>query len=159
MMCTIGFVLGYATLVLYLLYVFLKDAKIPSSISATVHSLGEGKWWIFTLVMFAVAFLIAPKLFTITSYFNVAFLAFMTVGGILGVGVEPLVKGEKNIIHYSSAVVMGVASQAIVYKLCPMIMLMWTPYVVYTMYAENGKCNMFFAEMVMMTNLLISCLL
>lgn len=65
--------------------------------------------WIFTIILFAITFMIAPRLFSITNNYY-SFLVFFTLVGILGVGVDPLIKGQKNIIHYSSAIMMGISS-------------------------------------------------
>lgn len=70
-------------------------------------------------------------------------------------GVDPLIKGDKNIIHYISAIIMGISSQIIVYLLNPYLLLLWVPYIIYTMYKEDGTKNMFIAEMVMLISLFI----
>lgn len=48
--------------------------------------------WIFTIVLFIITFMIAPRLFSITNDYY-SFLVFFTLIGILGVGVDPLIKG------------------------------------------------------------------
>lgn len=145
-------IIGYLIIFLYCLIIVLKNKEIPNSISQTVYSLPYN--WIFTLIMFISAFLIAPNLFEILPE-AYKFLAFLTIGGILGVGVDPLIKGDKNIVHYISAIIMGVSSQIIIYLLNPYLLLLWIPYIIYTMYKEDGTKNMFIAEMVMFISLFI----
>ena len=151
----VSYILGFAILIAYVLCVMIKDKKIPESISSTVYSLSYKDKWIYTLAIFATAFLIAPYLFEISSIVGIEYMAFLTIGGALGTGAMPLVFGEKNTLHYASAIVMALSSQYIVYSLLPSAMLLWIPYVIYTLYMENGKWNMFFGEIVMITTLLI----
>ena len=87
------------------------------------------------------------------------FLSFFVVAGILGVAVDPLVEGEKNILHYVSAMIMGISSQILVYITNPQLLLMWFPYVIYTLMTDDGRKNMFFGEMVMLSDTAWICLL
>lgn len=151
----ISFILGYVILGLYIGYVIYKDRKIPQSISATVYSLEDKNKWLFTTIMFITAILIAPQLFEILSSTNYTILSFLASFGIMCVGADQLVKEKKNIIHYLGAVIMGIATQLIVWLTIPSMFLLWISYVVYTMYMDNGYWNMFFAEMVMMTMLFV----
>jgi hypothetical protein len=147
--------LGFILLFSYIGYITWKDKKIPFSISQTVHSLDEKNKWLFSLIMFFVGMLIAPQLFIMMQPLDYEILAFMTVLGLFGVGADPLDDDEKDIIHYVSAVLMGVASQMIVWLTIPWLMVLWLPYVLYTMYMDDGRWNMMFAEMVMMIALLV----
>jgi hypothetical protein len=106
--------------------------------------------------MFIVAMLIAPQLFVMMQPFDYDILAFMTALGLMGVGADPLDDDEKDVIHYVSAFIMGVTSQMIVWIVFPWMMTLWIPYVLYTMYMDDGRWNMMFAEMVMMVALLVS---
>ena len=151
----ISYILGFIILFSYITYIIWKDKKIPQSISATVYSLDKKSKWLYTIIIFIVAFLIAPYLFEITSAIGIEILAYFTILGMLGTGADPLVHGEKNIIHYSCAILMGSSSQVISYLLCPYTMFLWLPYVVYTLYMEDGRCNMMFGEIVMTIALLI----
>lgn len=151
----ICYISGFLLLLLYVIYITIKDKGISESISATVYSLDDKSKWVYTIIIFIAAFLIAPHLFEITSAFSAEFLAFLTIIGMLGTGAAPLVHGKKNILHYSSAIIMGIASQIISYMLFPKIMFMWVPYIIYTLYMENGKYNMFIGELIMMISLLV----
>jgi hypothetical protein len=150
-----SYVLGFVILFAYIIYIICKDKSIPESISATVYSLDSRNRWIYTIVVFIAAFLIAPHLFEITSVIGIEYVAYLTILGMLGTGADPLVHGDKNIVHYCSAVLMGGASQSIVFMLCPFAMMLWLPYVVYTLYMEDGRWNMMFGEIVMIIALLI----
>lgn len=150
------FILGFTILFSYIGYVTWKDKKIPFSISQTVHSLEDKYKWMFTILMFVVAMLISPQLFVLIQPFNYEILAFMTALGLFGVGADPLDNDEKDILHYISAVIMGIASQMIVFIISPWLMLLWIPYVIYTMYMDDGRWNMMFAEIIMMIALLIA---
>ena len=151
----ISYILGFAILLSYIIYIIWKDKKIPQSISATVYSLDKKNKWIYTIVILLAAFLIAPYLFEITSAIGIEIVAFFTMVGILGVGACPLIYGKKNELHYVCAILMGSSSQVISYLLCPYTMFLWLPYIIYTLYMENGKWNMMFGEMAMMIALLI----
>ena len=151
----VSYILGFVTLFSYLLYIIYKDKKIPQSISATIYSLDLKSKWIYTIVIFLSALLIAPHLFEITSVIGIELLAYFTIVGMLGVGACPLVYGEKNILHYICAVLIGSSSQVISYLLCPYTMFLWLPYIIYTLYMENGKWNMMFGEIIMASTLLI----
>lgn len=149
------FILGFALLFSYIGYIIFKDKKIPFSISQTVNSLDSENRWLFTVIMFIVAMLIVPQLFVIMQLFNYEILAFMTALGLMGVGADPLDYDEKDVIHYVSAFIMGVASQMIVWLVFPWMMTLWIPYVLYTMYMDDGRWNMMFAEIIMASTLLI----
>lgn len=124
-----------------------------------VYSLDEKHKWAFTAVMFAVAFLIVPQMMTIASTIGCEFLSYLTIVGILGVGADPLVKGEKNIVHYTSAAIMGVSSQILVYLVEPYLLMLWIPYILYTLFMDDGRKNMFMGEMVMLSSMTMVCLL
>jgi hypothetical protein len=150
------FILGFVLLFSYIGYIVFKDKRIPFSISQTVNSLDSENKWLFTVIMFIVAMLIAPQLFVMMQPFDYDILAFMTALGLMGVGADPLDDDEKDVIHYVSAFIMGVTSQMIVWIVFPWMMTLWIPYVLYTMYMDDGRWNMMFAEMVMMVALLVS---
>lgn len=151
----ISYILGFAILFGYIIYIIIKDKKVPESISATVYSLDNKYKVMFTVMMAIVGMLITPGLFEILSGTRYAFLAFLVLIGIFGVASDPLTNNSKNIIHYTSALVLGIASQLAVFTVQPWLMTLWIPYGIYTMFMENGKWNMFFAEMIMMLSLMI----
>lgn len=152
--CLIGFIIIF----LYCAIITIKDREIPNSISQMVYSL-SGKWkWTFSAVLVTVAFMIVPQLMTVAME-GYEFLSFFVVAGILGVAVDPLVEGEKNILHYVSAMIMGISSQILVYNINPQLLLMWFPYVMCTLMTDDGRKNMFLGEMVMLSDTAWICLL
>ena len=158
-MMYISCLVGFLIIFLYCIIVIIHDREIPNSISQIVYSLSE-KWkWTFTIVMFIVGFMIVPQLIEVIQNPLYKFLGFFTVLGILGVGADPLVKGEHNIVHYLSAIIMGISSQIIVYMSIPQLLYLWIPYILYTLYESNADKNMFLAEIVMLISLGIVCLL
>lgn len=130
---------------------------IPESISSTVYQLGGKSTWVFTIVMWLVAFLIAPKLMEISSDCT-RFLAFFSVAGILGIGASPLVAKEKNTFHYVCAAVSGIASQLLVAPNQPLLLLLWFPYIGYTLLAKDGSRNFFWVEVSCMLTVFAYCL-
>lgn len=153
--CLIGFII----ITLYCSIIWIKDKTMPNSISQTVYSLSDRWNWVFTAAMFVVAFMIVPQLMTVAATNGCEFLAYLTIVGILGVGADPLDKNRKNTIHYMSAILMGISSQMLVYIINPYLFFTWIPYVIYTLYVENGKKNMFVGEMSMYSNTALLCLI
>ena len=149
---------GFLIIFLYCAIATVKNKEIPNSISQIVYNLND-KWkWTFTVVMFLVSFMIVPQLVDVIPK-GYEFLGILTAGGILGVGVDPLVKGEKNIIHYVSAIILGISSQIVVSMKIPSLFYLWIPYIMYTLYEEKSDKNMFIGEMVMLLSLSLVCLL
>lgn len=153
-MCVVGFTIIFG----YCIFATIYNNGLPNSISQIVYALDDEWKWTFTAVMIAVAFLIAPQMMEVAGN-NIEFLAYLTSVGLIGVGADPLVKDEKNIIHYVSAVIMGVASQVLVYFINPWYFALWIPYVLYTLYMEDGSKNMFLGEIVMLLATAAICLL
>ena len=152
--CLIGFVIIFS----YCIFVAIKDKEIPNSISQTVYSLDNNHKWIFSAVMVIISFMILPQLLEVVPI-GYEFLSYLTVLGIIGVGIDPLDKDKKNIIHYVSAIIMGVSSQILIYIMNPYLFLLWIPYIVYTMYKDDGRKNMFLSEMVMLSDTSWICLI
>ena len=151
--CLIGFIIVF----IYCLIITVKDKQMPNSVSQMVYSLSV-KWkWTFSAVLTMVAFMIVPQLISVAAD-DYTYLSFLPVTGILGVAVDPLVKGEKNTLHYVSAVIMGISSQVLVYTISPQLLLMWVPYIIYTLIMEDGRKNMFLGEMVMLSDTAWICL-
>ena len=149
--------LGFALIISYIVSIIVKDKAAPQSISATVYSLSNNWKWYFTVVMYLTSFLILPRLLDCVSE-DTQVLAFLSGAGLLGVGADPLCHGEKNITHYVSAVLFGVASQIMVILNAPYLMATWIPYIIYTLACEHGGKNMFCAEMSMLLNLALLCI-
>ena len=150
-------VIASIIMVTYTVAMSIAIKGIPESISATVYQFSK-KWeWVFTIVMWLVAFLIVPKLMEISSD-GTRFLAFFSVAGILGIGASPLVAKEKNTFHYVCAAVSGIASQLLVALNQPLLLLLWFPYIGYTLLAKDGSRNFFWVEVSCMLTVFAYCL-
>lgn len=152
--CLLGFIILFS----YIGYIIYKDKKIPLSISQTVFSLDEKNRWVFTIMMFIVAMLIAPQLFILMQPFNYEILAFIAALGIFGVGADPLDVNEKDVVHYVSSAMIGISSQLMVCLINTLCFVLWIPYIIYTLYMEDGSNNMFWGEIVMTLTMAILCL-
>ena len=143
--------------VIYVTAVSLLAGELPVSVSSTVYELGK-KWaWVFTVVMFIVPMLLAPSLMSHSK--GTEFLAFLTIGGVLGVGAAPLMSGERNTFHYLCAAVSGLASQMLVALNTPLLLLIWLPYICYTLYEKDCKHNLLCVELECMIVIFIYCLI
>lgn len=132
----------------------IKCRCIPESISASVYALSNRNKWIFSFVMWAVGFMIAPYLFEIALPFT-EFLVWLMIVGLIGIGCDPLKEGEKNTMHYVSATICGAASQTLILFNSPSILLLWGLYVPYTLVCEYSGKNMFMAEIIMIIGIMI----
>lgn len=150
-------VIAITIIALYLGAMIYAGRQIPESISQTVYVLPRMGQWLFTVVMWAVAFLLLPQLMQISSD-NTCFLAFLMIGGILGVGASPLVLKEKNTFHYVCAAVSGITSQLLVALNQPLLLLTWFWYVGYTLLAKDGSKNMFWVQFSCMLTVFAYCL-
>lgn len=150
-------IIALIVMVSYTVAMSMVTKGIPESISSTVYLLGRKFAWVFTIVMWSVVFLIVPKLMEISSD-GTRFLAFFSVAGILGIGASPLVAREKNTFHYVCAAVSGIASQLLVALNHPLLLLLWFPYIGYTLLAKDGGRNFFWVEVSCMLTVFAYCL-
>lgn len=145
------------TITAYIAAMVTKDMEIPESISSTVFKLKKKLVWVFPVVMWVVGFLLMPPLMEKVSD-STRVLAFFMVAGILFVGASPLVAKEKNTIHYVCAAVAGIASQLLVALNQPLFLMMWFPYIGYTLLAKDGSKNFFWVEVSCMLTVFAYCL-
>lgn len=150
--------IGFSIIIFYTLYCIFKCKCIPESISASVYAFDTTNKWLFSFVMWAVGFMIAPYLFTIASE-GTKFLVWWMIVGLFGIGADPLKEGSKNIVHYVSAAICGVSSQALIFFNMSQILFLWALYVPYTLVWEYSGKNMFFAEMIMIIGIMLMCML
>lgn len=102
--------------------------ELPESVSAMVYDLpkaGKGLW---TLWVFLVAFCIVHSLLEAMPE-SWEFIGFFTVACLMFCGAMPLVKDEKNTVHYALAIAAGVLSQVCVLLINPWWLLAWPLYV------------------------------
>ena len=150
-------VISMIAITAYVVVMVIKEKEIPESISSTVFNLKKKAAWVFSAVMWLVGFLLMPPLMEKVSD-STRFIAFFMVAGILFVGASPLVAKEKNTIHYVCAAVAGIASQLLVALNQPMFLLMWFPYIGYTLLAKDGSKNFFWVEVSCMLTVFAYCL-
>lgn len=150
-------VISMIAITAYVVVMVIKEKEIPESISSTVLKLKKKVAWVFSAVMWLVGFLLMPPLMEKVSD-STRFIAFFMVAGILFVGASPLVAKEKNTIHYVCAAVAGVASQLLVALNQPTFLLMWFPYIGYTLLAKDGSRNFFWVEVTCMLTVFAYCL-
>lgn len=147
-------IIGFSIIISYIVYCIIKCRCIPESISASVYAFDTTNKWLFSFVMWAVGFMIAPYLFTIASE-GTKFLVWWMIVGLFGIGADPLKEGSKNIVHYVSAAICGFSSQALILFNLPQILFLWALYVPYTLAYEYSGKNMFMAEMIMIIGIMI----
>lgn len=150
----IGVLIATTIIVAYLGW-YIKSYGIPPSISQTVYKLPHNS--IFTLVMYAVAFLTIAQMIDRCSE-TTQFLAFFTIAGIGFVGAAPLGKNCDEKVHLSSALFFGVCSQIMIALNMPILLLVWLP-VVIRLVLTAGKDYLFWIELACIADLLIFCLL
>ena len=150
--------IGFSIILIYCIAITVYNNELPNSISQIVYSLDERWKWTFSAVMVAVSFMIMPQLMEVAGD-KYSFLSYLICVGIIGVGADPLVKGEKNIVHYVSAIIMGVSCQLLVYFISPWFLALWIGYIAYTLYQEDGSKNMFIGQAVMGLSTAAICLL
>lgn len=154
----ISALIGFLIIFAYCAYIVYKDKQLPNSISQSIFSLNEENKWLFSAIMIIVGIMIIPQIIEVASD-NLKFLSFLTVVGLLGVGSDPLTKNEKHIIHYTFAAIMGVSCQLLILFMNPLLLMTWIPYIIYTLYMDDGSKNMFVGEICMMIGTAFLCLM
>lgn len=130
--------------VLYVGAAIWHGRKLPDSVSAMVYLLPRAGQWLWTLWLWAVAFLILPSLMEAMPE-SWTCVGFLTIAGLLFSGAMPLVKNEANTLHYVFAIAAGILSQVCVLLINPewfgawmlFLFLMGSPYV--QPWGELGK--------------------
>lgn len=148
--------IGYAIITAYVIHSIVVQKGIPESISSCVYHYNDGEKWLFSLVMLIVAFCIMPQLLSVITEGSQPLAWLMSVG-LVFVGGDPLDKNYKNVKHYIGAAICGASSQLILAFNMPILLALWTPYVIYTLAWEHSGKNMFFAELIMMIGIGILC--
>lgn len=111
--------------VAYLAVATWKDGALPDSISAMVYSFGKAGRWTWTLWLWTVTFLFTPALLDALEGNPFQFIGFFTVASLMFCGAMPLIAGEKNTLHYVTAIIGAVLSQVCVLMICPLVLLLW----------------------------------
>lgn len=141
------------------------DVNMPNSISQMVFLLKDRNKWIFAAVMVGIGLLLMPFLLERASE-NTKFLAFLSMAGVIGVGVNPLLSKDEgktamhgDALHYVCAALCGVCSQLLVALNRPWWLSLWALYVVYTLLERKADKNMFVAEVICILTTLFFCFL
>lgn len=141
------------------------NVNMPDSISQIVFLLKDRNKWIFAAVMVGVGLLLMPFLLERASE-GTKFLAFLSIAGVIGVGVNPLIgshDGEtamhSDTTHYVCAALCGVCSQLLVALNSPWWLSLWTLYVAYTLFERKADKNVFMAEVICILTTLFFCFL
>lgn len=128
--------------VLYVGIAIWVTKEIPESVSAMVYVLPDGGWrWLWTLWMWAVAFLLAPAMIESIGY-DLQFIAFLTVANLEFCGALPLFMEEHHKAHNILGTLAGVMSQICVCLICPWWLFLWFAF------ATVRTKAVFFAELI-----------
>lgn len=120
-------VISFLIFALYTSIVCIKNKDIPWSISATYYTLEHRYWFAFSM-MTPTLLLIAPALEASGS--GSEFLAFLSVSGMLLVGISPNYREDKmeNIVHNTGAYITAAFSQIWMMINCPILLFHWAIY-------------------------------
>ena len=126
---------------------------VPWSLSHTVYKLPHEA--VFTLVMFAMAFLnIIPMMEACSE--NTKVLAFLTMASIGFVGAAPLGRNCDERVHMGAAMLFGLCSQLMVAFNIPVLLFVFLPAVVW-LTATRGRNWLFWLEVACIIDLLLFC--
>lgn len=152
----IQLILVTASLVILAAYILLmcwNNRQVPDSLSASVFFLPPQGAWLWTVVIAAVVFALAPVLIG-TTRDSVQFLAFFACAGLLFVAGCPLVKDKGDMayrVHCASAVVCAVSAMTLVAVSVPWLMFGWIPWLAVFLWQTRShhdwRTQIFWAEM------------
>ena len=151
----IQLILVTASLVILAAYILLmcwNNRQVPDSLSASVFFLPPQGAWLWTVVIAAVVFALAPVL--IGTAQRAQFLAFFACAGLLFVAGCPLVKDKGDMayrVHCASAVVCAVSAMTLVAVSVPWLMFGWIPWLAVFLWQTRShhdwRTQTFWAEM------------
>ena len=153
-MITTFFILITIAAVLLIAYTVALCAQngIPRSLSASVFFLPRKGAWLWTAVIAAVVFALAPVL--IGTAQRAQFLAFFACAGLLFVAGCPLVKDKSDMayrVHLASAIVCAFSAMTLVGVNRTLLLLLWLPWVGVFIWKTKGvstwPTQTFWAEM------------
>lgn len=111
--------------VTYIVAATMYQKSVPESISAIVYSFGKPGRWMWTLWIWACAFLLAPMLIEAMPE-NRQFLSFLTISMLTFCGAMPLVIGVSNDAHNFCGIAAGIGSQLCVLYICHECLTVWS---------------------------------
>lgn len=136
----------------YTVALCVSNRQIPSSLSSTVFFLPPKGAWLWTAVIAAVVFFLAPVL--IGTAHRCQFLAFFACAGLLFVAGCPLVKEKTETayyVHIAAAVICAISAMGLVAFNKTVLLLMWIPWVGVFIWKTKGTekwtTQTFWAEM------------
>ena len=100
-----------------------KNKELPESMSALVYGLPKRQQWLWTLWIWSVAVTVGIPLIDRMKGEMFQFLAFFTMVSLVFCGAIPIVRNERNTVHYGLAIVAGVSSQLCVVLIEPLWLL------------------------------------
>lgn len=114
----------------YTAVVSYKSGGIPSSISATFYRLKHPYW--FCAVMWLTAGLFMPAILEVSTP-GTEWIAFLGCAGMLLVGAAPNFTDDlEGNVHTAGAILCLAGSQLWVTFNCPLVLLLWIGYIIYT---------------------------
>ena len=151
-------------LLIYTITLIKIGGQVPPSLSDSVFDIPTKHRWIWTVTLFVVCFLAVPTYIDKTGV-NTQFLAFLSIGGLAFVGAAPLVKFSDDKmqfrVHEVGAIVCAACSQFVLVFNCPLLLLLWIPFIVYGFIKGWKKWTtiVFWGEMVCFTSTFTYCLI
>ena len=116
-------------LIAYTASMCIVNRQIPHSLSASVFFLPRKGAWLWTAVIAAVVFALAPVL--IGTAQRAQFLAFFACAGLLFVAGCPLVPDKSDMayrVHLVAAIVCALSAMGLVACNRPLLLLLWLPW-------------------------------
>lgn len=103
-----------------------KERELPESISAMVYLLPEGGWrWLWSIWLWAVAFLTLIPAISILDLRGTAYAGFITLACLVFVGAWPLFNKDTEKEHYIGGSAAGIMSQVCVLLINPWMLALW----------------------------------
>lgn len=123
-------VLSILIIAAYTAAVCVKQHGVPASISATFYKLEHPYWFMAT--MWLTAGLLMPPVLEASNP-NTEFLAFLACAGMFFIGAAPNFRSEfEGKVHTPGAILCIAGSQIWAAMNCPLSLLVWLAYIVYT---------------------------
>jgi len=103
--------------------VLMSRGGLPESVSGMVFGLPAHKRWVWSAWLVAIAMTVMVPLMTALG--DAAWLGWLTVVGLAGAAVAPIINSDTLLLHDVCGVAAGVLSQVCVACLCPWWLLTW----------------------------------
>lgn len=100
-----------------------KHRELPESLSALVYDLPKRQQWLWSVWVWSMSVTVGIPLIDRMDGSMFQFLAFFTMVSLVFCGAIPIVRNERNTVHYGLAIVAGVSSQLCVVLIEPLWLL------------------------------------